>query len=47
MIKNPHAKDALPNYPYYLVKYTRTAKTDGNGYFKFTGLPNGNYVVWA
>ena len=47
MIENPHAKDALPNYPYDLVKYTRTVKTDENGFFKFTGLPDGEYVAWA
>ena len=47
MIENPHAKNALANYPTDLVKYTRTVKTDENGYFRFTDLPDGEYFVWT
>jgi len=47
MVENPYAKDALQNYPTDLVKYTRTTKSDANGYFRFSGLPDGNYIIWT
>ena len=47
MIENPHAKDALANYPTDLVKYTKTVKSDENGFFEFTGLPDGKYYIWT
>jgi len=47
MVENPYAKDALQNYPIDLVKYTRHINTDSNGFFRFSGLPNGSYIVWT
>jgi hypothetical protein len=47
MVEHPYAKNALQNYPTDLVKYTRTTKSDANGYFRFSGLPDGNYIIWA
>lgn len=46
MMNHPHAKDAIHNYPTDLVKYTRVTKTDDDGYFRFSGLPDGKYYVW-
>lgn len=47
MIENPNAKDALSNYPNDLVKYTRSVRSDTNGFFRFNGLPDGKYYVWT
>lgn len=47
IMEHPHEKDALPNYPVDLVKYTRSTKSDEHGFFRFTGVPDGDYYVWA
>jgi len=47
MVENPYAKDALQNYPTDLIKYTRHVQSDSNGFFRFTGLPDGRYIVWT
>lgn len=46
-LEHPGAKDLAPRYPESLRQYSRATTTDENGFFRFSGLPDGKYYINA
>jgi hypothetical protein len=40
-------RDPMPDFPNQLTPYEKWTITDGNGYFKFSNLPDGSYFVFG